>query len=102
MGVLNSLFQVALHLPSLTKFMNYKWFEMKFAPQRVESNPNVVAREEGVVGRVRQAAPVARAFERVELIRDNLQLEIGILLPNNQRRHRTFHIQKDVLPCALC
>ena len=24
--------------------------------------------------------------------------EIGILLPNNQRQHRTLHIQKDVLP----
>ena len=23
-------------------------------------------------------------------------------LPNNQRQHRTLHIQKDVLPCALC
>ena len=29
-------------------------------------------------------------------------VEIGILLPNNQRQHRTLHIQKDVLPCALC
>jgi len=28
--------------------------------------------------------------------------EIGILLPNNQRQHRTLHIQKDVLPSALC
>ena len=28
--------------------------------------------------------------------------EIGILLPNNQSQHRTLHIQKDVLPCALC
>ena len=28
--------------------------------------------------------------------------EIGISLPNNQRQHRTLHIQKDVLPCALC
>ena len=27
---------------------------------------------------------------------------IGILLPNNQRKHRTLHIQKDVLPYALC
>jgi len=27
--------------------------------------------------------------------------EIGILLPVNQRQHRTLHIQKDVLPCAL-
>ena len=27
--------------------------------------------------------------------------EIGTLLPNNQRQHRTLHIQKDVLPYAL-
>ena len=29
-------------------------------------------------------------------------LEIGILLPNNQRQHCTLHIQKDVLPYAFC
>ena len=28
--------------------------------------------------------------------------DIGMLLPNNQRQHRTLHIQKDVLPYALC
>ena len=28
--------------------------------------------------------------------------EIGILLPKNQRQHRTLHIQKDLLPYALC
>ena len=28
--------------------------------------------------------------------------ELGILLPNNQRQHRTWHVQKDVLPYALC
>jgi len=28
--------------------------------------------------------------------------KIGVLLPINQRQHRTLHIQKDVLPCALC
>ena len=28
--------------------------------------------------------------------------EIGILLPNNQRKHRSLHIQEDVLPYALC
>ena len=27
--------------------------------------------------------------------------EIGILLPNNQRQHRTLHIQKDVLPYGV-
>jgi hypothetical protein len=25
-----------------------------------------------------------------------------VLLPNNQRQHRTLHIQEDVLPYALC
>ena len=28
--------------------------------------------------------------------------ENGIVLPNNQRQHRTLHIQKDVLPYAVC
>ena len=28
-------------------------------------------------------------------------LEIGILLPNNKRQHRTLHTQKDVLPYAV-
>jgi len=28
--------------------------------------------------------------------------EVGILLPNNQHQHRTMHIQKDMLPYALC
>jgi len=28
--------------------------------------------------------------------------EIGILLPNNQRQHRTLRIQKNVPPYALC
>ena len=28
--------------------------------------------------------------------------EIGILLPNNQRQHRTLYPQEDVLPYALC
>jgi len=28
--------------------------------------------------------------------------EIGILLQNNQRQHRTLHIQDDLLPCVLC
>ena len=27
--------------------------------------------------------------------------ELGILLPNNQRQHRTLHTQQDVLPCAM-
>ena len=28
--------------------------------------------------------------------------EVGILLPNNQRKHHTLHIQKDVLLGAVC
>ena len=28
--------------------------------------------------------------------------EIGVSLPNNQRQHSTLHIEKDVLPHALC
>ena len=28
--------------------------------------------------------------------------EIGILLPENQRKHCTLHIKKNVLPYALC
>ena len=28
--------------------------------------------------------------------------EIGISLPNNQRQHRTVHIQKNVLPYLSC
>ena len=29
---------------------------------------------------------------------DDAVREIGLVLPNNQRQHRTLHIQKDVLP----
>ena len=28
--------------------------------------------------------------------------ETGILLPNNQRRYRTSHVPKDVLPLRMC
>ena len=28
--------------------------------------------------------------------------EIGVVLPNNQRQHRTLHMQKDVLPYTSC
>jgi len=28
--------------------------------------------------------------------------DIGILMLNNQRQHRTLHTKKDVLPYALC
>jgi len=39
---------------------------------------------------------------RLLMSKTPMQREIGILLPNNQRQHRTLHIQKDVLPYALC
>ena len=42
---------------------------------RVGPNPNVVAREEGVVVRLREPALVSRAFESVELVRNNLQFD---------------------------
>ena len=31
-----------------------------------------------------------------------LDREVGMLLPNNQRQHRTLHFQKVVLPYAVC
>jgi len=31
----------------------------------------------------------------------NQSSEIDIILPNNQRQHRSLHIQKDMLPYAL-
>ena len=33
---------------------------------------------------------------------NSASINIGILLPNNLRQHRTLHSQKDVLPYALC
>ena len=38
----------------------------------------------------------------VKLPQSSYTGEIGVLLPNNQRQDRTWHIEKDVLPCALC
>ena len=44
---------------------------------------------------------IQKKKKKVENLRTPLQVkEIGILLPNNQRQHRTLHIQKDVLPYA--
>jgi len=37
----------------------------------------------------------------IDLLRTGWCRDIGILLPNNQRQHRTLHIQEDVLPYAL-
>jgi len=31
-----------------------------------------------------------------------MEAETGILLPNNQRQHRTSHAPKDVLPLRVC
>ena len=33
---------------------------------------------------------------------DLTQEKIGMSLPNNQRRHRTVHVKRDVLRYALC
>ena len=59
----------------------------------------VVGRE-GVVLFVRplQEADLAVFAERQ---RPPLLKEIDIALPDNQRKHRTLHIQKDALPYAL-
>ena len=46
---------------------------------------------------------MARGWSTVSLIGSGLlERETGMLLPNNQRQYRTLHIQKDVLPYALC
>ena len=34
--------------------------------------------------------------------RQTIARETGILLPNNQRQHRTSHAPKDVLPVRIC
>jgi len=53
----------------------------------------------------RHGLPPHRPFRRV-VARDAgppyILRDFGIFLPNNQRQHRTSHIQKDVLPYALC
>jgi hypothetical protein len=41
-------------------------------------------------------------FRHASLRRAQHIEEIGILLPNSQRQHRTMHIQKELLPYALC
>ena len=35
-------------------------------------------------------------------LRSTQKAETGILLPNNQRQHRTSHAPKDVLPLRIC
>ena len=42
------------------------------------------------------------AMLALQRLADEFQREICVLLPNNQRQHRTLHIQKKVLPYALC
>ena len=46
----------------------------------------------------------ASPFEEIgsRILLEGTYTEIGISLAKNQRQHRTLHIQKDVLPCALC
>ena len=75
------------------------------AARRREARPvarpprGVVAR--AAMARAGQASPEA-APRRVEARAAYLQGEIGILLPNNQRQHRTSHAPKDVLPLCIC
>ena len=42
-----------------------------------------------------------RAHHQTRCSRE-VKKEVGILLPKNQRQHRTLHIQENVLPYALC
>jgi len=53
----------------------------------------------GLGGRCRSHAVLDLRCHRDERLRAR---EMGISLPNSQRQHRTLHIQKDVLPYALC
>jgi len=48
------------------------------------------------------ANPSKSGVETISQPESSRAREIGVLLPNNQRQHRTLHIQKGVLPHALC
>ena len=68
-------------------------------------NPVGLSRCHHPVGRGTGGANVKRGERPKVRERPKVSLafrEIGVLLPNNQRQHRTLHIQKDVLPYALC
>ena len=69
--------------------------------------PGVIGRSYGVgrflMGEVPLWTLAPRRVRPRLLMRARPRLsEMGILLPYNQRQHRTLHIQKDVLPYALC
>ena len=49
-----------------------------------------------------QSRVIACLHRAIQHQGSDLGREVGIILPNNQRQHRTLHIQKDELPYALC
>jgi len=56
-----------------------------------------------VASRVREAWPSCTTRSSVRLCWELQEpKEIGISLPHNQPQHRTLHVQKDMLPYALC
>ena len=59
----------------------------------------------GVGGRIDASTRCSAASASVSELATSaatFRREIGMLLPKNQRQHRTLHIQQDVLPYALC
>ena len=60
-----------------------------------------LAERELELGELVDAQHFIRRVRDVELFNSPAQRDIVILLPNNQRQHRTLHIQKDGLPYAL-
>ena len=50
----------------------------------------------------RDARGARRIARRGLMLRTEGSSEVDISLPNNQRQHRTLHIQKDALPLASC
>ena len=93
------------------------WFGMRRGRQDVGSS-EARASESGVQRRCRNAAGMVSVCIADWVLREKplvsrrekggrgaKRREIGILLPDNQRQHRTLHIQEDVLPYvdgALC
>ena len=51
--------------------------------------------------KVLKSIQVGTIPQRRRSAREGAEREVSILLPNNQRQHRTLHFPKDVLPSAL-
>ena len=71
------------------------------ASERVAGPSAKVAGRSGNVGSERVEGPTGKVDVLVKSVHARGR-EINISLPNNQRQHRTLHIQKDVLPFSLC